>query len=72
MALWSTGMSGRVSGCRGWYLSFTTNAVTHTRFHVKMRFRSLTVTPYLPCDNNFIVTFVDSRSLSSEPYIFCS
>ena len=43
---------GRVSGCCGWYLSFTANASTYTRFLMKMCFRSLVVTPYLPCDDN--------------------
>jgi hypothetical protein len=43
---------GRVSGCCGWYLSFTASAATYTRFHVKMCALSLAVASYMPYDDN--------------------
>jgi hypothetical protein len=45
-------VSGRVSGCCGQHLSFTASAATHTRYHVKTRFRSVAVVSHMPCDDN--------------------
>jgi len=45
-------VSGRVSGCCEWHLSFTASAAAHTWFHVKTCFRSVAVASHMPCDEN--------------------
>ena len=45
-------LSGRVSGCCGWYLSFTTSAATHTGYDLKMCVLFPAVASRMPGDDN--------------------
>ena len=45
-------VSGRVSGCCGWYLSFTTSAATHTGYDLKMCVLFPAVASRMPGDDN--------------------